>query len=58
MGSIPIRTVNSLGDEGDALLITLFYSSHKVGTDIFLTAVCGEQVCMGSCVCLISVFHR
>ena len=45
MVSIPIRTVNPHGDEEDALLITLLYSSHKVGTHIFFNnCVCRESV--------------
>lgn len=50
MVSIPIHTVNSLGEEEDAHLITLFYSSHKLGSHIFLTTVCVEEVCMWECV--------
>lgn len=56
MGSIPIHTVNSLCDKEFALLITLFYTCHKIGTHIFLTAVCVEAVCRWAGVCVSHFF--
>lgn len=35
MGSTPTHTVNFHCDEEDAVVITLFYSSHKIQTHIF-----------------------